>query len=515
MKLKHLKKIRIVVSLLFFACCTVLFLDISHKLAPEFFDATLYLQFIPSFIKFTVVTDIAAVGFVIIILVTLLFGRVYCSTVCPLGTIQDIFSWVTRKFRKKKRYKYKKPHNILRYSILALTAIVFVLGSMLLVNLLDPFSNFGRIFSDLARPVYISANNLLALIFESFDIYFFYFVDVIAADWEILLFPIAVLGVVGWFSIKYGRLYCNSICPVGALLGLISKLSLYKIKFDEKACTSCGACERVCKSECIESNEHELDFSRCVSCFNCFKACPAGGFKYEYSFGKKKEVEKLLVQIDTYRRNLILASTTFTLSTLGIQGEGKAKVPVKKHFPVVPPGSKSVEHFTTNCTACHLCISACPTFVLQPGFLTYGIAGIMQPKMDYAKNFCNYECNVCSNICPSGAILPLTKKQKVSVQMGKARFIKDNCVVFSDGTDCGACAEHCPTKAVKMEPYGKIFQPVINEKTCVGCGACEYICPTKPNKAIYVDGNAVHLKAEAPKFEKLDYKVDYKEDFPF
>jgi formate hydrogenlyase subunit 6/NADH:ubiquinone oxidoreductase subunit I len=194
-------------------------------------------------------------------------------------------------------------------------------------------------------------------------------------------------------------------------------------------------------------------------------------------------------------------------------------IPEKRTSPVSPPGSRSIEHFTSRCTACHLCVSACPSRVLAPSFLDYGVSGMMQPQMDFHAAHCNFDCTVCSNICPSGAILPLTKDQKRQTQMGVAHFVKENCVVYTDNTNCGACSEHCPTKAVHMVPYlnangRKLVIPEVNEKICVGCGGCEHACPTRPYKAIWVDGNPVHKVAEKPIIEELK-QPEPTEDFPF
>jgi ferredoxin len=195
-------------------------------------------------------------------------------------------------------------------------------------------------------------------------------------------------------------------------------------------------------------------------------------------------------------------------------------IPEKITAPVSPPGSGSIAHFTSICTACHLCVSACPSRVLVPSFLQYGLSGMMQPRMDYHAGHCNYDCTVCLNVCPSGAIVPLTPEKKKLTQLGVAKFIKENCVVYTDNTNCGACSEHCPTKAVDMVPYlntasKRLVIPEVNPDICIGCGGCEYACPTKPHKAIYVDGNRVHKLAEQPVEKKIDEKVDYKEDFPF
>jgi ferredoxin len=142
-------------------------------------------------------------------------------------------------------------------------------------------------------------------------------------------------------------------------------------------------------------------------------------------------------------------------------------------YPISPPGSISVDHFSSRCTACHLCISSCPTQVLFPSFLDYGIAGIFQPKMNYTASYCNFDCVICGQVCPTGAILPLDINIKKQVQIGKAYFAKDDCIVVTKKRDCGACSEHCPTKAVKMVPYEqRLVVPEVDDKICIGCGAC-------------------------------------------
>ncbi|MCK9640839.1 MAG: 4Fe-4S dicluster domain-containing protein, partial [Prolixibacteraceae bacterium] len=176
--------------------------------------------------------------------------------------------------------------------------------------------------------------------------------------------------------------------------------------------------------------------------------------------------------------------------------------------------SRSVGRFNKICTGCSLCVSACPTKVLQPSFLQYGMIGMMQPHMNYHKGLCEFDCTLCSDVCPTGAIVPITMDAKHLVQIGQVHFEKKNCIVEVEKTDCGACSEHCPTKAVHMIPYGKLFIPEVDQKICVGCGACEYACPTTPFKAIYVNGNPIHLAAEKPKTEKA--KNALKEgEFPF
>jgi formate hydrogenlyase subunit 6/NADH:ubiquinone oxidoreductase subunit I len=195
-------------------------------------------------------------------------------------------------------------------------------------------------------------------------------------------------------------------------------------------------------------------------------------------------------------------------------------IPERKSCPVSPPGSESIARFTSLCTACHLCVSLCPSQVLAPSFLGYGLSGMMQPQLDFRTSHCNFDCTICSGVCPSGALVPLAKETKKQTQLGVAKFIKENCVVYTDNTNCGACSEHCPTKAVRMVPYlnatgRKLVIPEINGAVCVGCGGCEHACPTIPYKAIYVEGNPVHKFAEKPVETKLMQQPETGEDFPF
>ena len=136
--------------------------------------------------------------------------------------------------------------------------------------------------------------------------------------------------------------------------------------------------------------------------------------------------------------------------------------------------------------------------------------------MNYAAGYCTYDCVRCTQVCPSGALLPLDVATKKEVQLGKSIFVKDDCIVITKKKDCGACSEHCPTKAVKMIPYEeKLMLPEVNNEICVGCGACEHACPTTPRKAIYVVANAVHQKAKKPPVEKLENPLETQKDFPF
>jgi ferredoxin len=184
--------------------------------------------------------------------------------------------------------------------------------------------------------------------------------------------------------------------------------------------------------------------------------------------------------------------------------------------PVTPPGSVSLTHFTQSCSACHLCVSACPTKVITPSLLEYGIGGLLQPLMNYPNSFCEYECNVCGQVCPTGAILPLPLEDKKITQIGTVDLLKDKCVVYVDNNNCGACVEVCPTKTISFIDKGNILYPVVDTKYCIGCGACSKACPTTP-KSIVVRTNTVHKKAA--KYITTEVPVQPKntpqKDFPF
>lgn len=513
---KHLKAIRLVVSLLFLTALTFIFIDFREIIPPGWVHRIHGLQFIPSVINFIAVLSFSAAGFIFILVVTLLFGRVYCSWLCPLGILQDVFTFFSRKFSIRKRFKYTRPQHAFRYGFLILSLVSLLFGSLISIYLLDPYSNFGRIFSGLVRPAMMGINNMLAGIFEGWNWFFLYKVDHKGFEWREAAFPVAMLALVLWLSLRHGRLFCNTVCPVGTFLGILSRVSFFRIRMDKVSCTQCGKCSAVCKSSCINIKDMEVDFSRCVACYNCLTVCPSVSINYRSALQERKAVLP-----EPAKREFLSKSWIYLLAVAGLSGRSMHRygrsdepVPVMKKYPVSPPGSGSLERFNDYCTACHLCVTACPSQVLQPSFLEYGFAAMLQPHLDFSAGFCEYECKKCGDVCPTGAILPLTVEDKKLTQTGIVHFIIGNCIVYTDETSCGSCSEHCPTQAVRMVPWKNgLTIPETHPSTCIGCGACEHVCPAKPYKAIYVDGNPVHQVAKSPEFDELEDTGA--EEFPF
>jgi len=519
--LQSLKKIRVVVSLLFFFLLSFLFVDLWNVVPVPVSNVLVSIQLVPSITKTLTLLTATSFGLLFVVLLTLLFGRVYCSSICPLGTLQDLVIRVAGRNRKHRWFRYSGAPVALHYAILAVVAIAFLGGSTLLLNLVEPFSNHGRIFSTLVSPIVVLLNNAVAWLLGQFGTYSLPTLAIRSVVIGVTFLPLAFLAVVVYLSYNYGRLFCNSLCPAGALLAILSRVSLFKIVIDEETCTECKLCEKVCKARCIQADTKRLDFDACVSCFNCIDVCPSVGLKYEALW--KNKISPKPAEVDTGRRTFMNAAVTSLLAAVvpGSTSQDTTAASAlsfdeSRRHPIAPPGAISIEHFSSLCTACHLCVTVCPTQVLYPSLLEYGVAGILQPKMNYAASYCNYDCILCTEICPSGAILPVTAAAKKEIQIGKSVFVKEDCVVVSKKKACAACAEHCPTKAVRMVPYeGNLMIPELNNEICVGCGACEYPCPTEPRRAIYVVANSVHQKAKRPKVERLEEAVDKSKEFPF
>ncbi len=500
-----LKKLRVVLAALSFLLITLVFLDFTGTI-HLWFGWLAKVQLIPAILA----VNVAVI--VILVLLTLIFGRIYCSVICPLGILQDGVSRISRRRKKKKNsFRYSKAQTWLRYSVLVLFIAMLVAGISIIVSLLDPYAAYGRIGSNIFAPLYRLGNNLLALLAERIDSYALYSTDVWIKSWLSLGIAAATLLVVAILAWRNGRTYCNTICPVGTALGFLSRLSLFRPTFDTDKCTKCGLCERNCKASCIDSKSMAIDQSRCVTCFSCIEKCKFGAMSYApRKFGSKKNepiAQNVTAEMEdkksvSRRSFLAITSTLVAASTVkaqqlqvdgGLADIEDKKVPDRK-TPIVPPGAQSLRNMRQHCTACQLCISACPNHILRP---SSKLATLMQPEMTYEGGYCRPECTECTQVCPTGAIQRITAAEKSAISIGRAVWIKDNCVVNTDNLPCTACERHCPTKAIMLiardpEDEKSLKIPTVNNEVCIGCGACEYHCPARPFSAIYVEGNVSH-----------------------
>jgi polyferredoxin len=510
----NLVKIRIAISLLIFTLFLFLFL-VGEKISVFLSAILLPFQFVPALIRILVQPEILfVIGLITILIITLIFGRVYCSFLCPLGMLQDSFIALSFKNGLLRKHTFQKPYNWLRYSILGLTLVTIGIGSMSLINLLDPYSLSGRIIAELGKPILSWIYNAGVSLLKYLNIYPFS----IGTPYLPLSILAATFGgfiLVLIMAAKSGRLYCNTICPVGTLLGLISRISIFKFVIDQTKCNECDRCERVCKAGCIDPQNATIDQSRCINCFNCLEACPQSVIRYRPFSGKLRQSGWSPARRGFLVGTLAAAGSVFLTFNSNIRSFFDI-AHAKERLPITPPGSLSIVHFTQACTACHLCVSVCPTNVITPSFLEYGITGLMQPLMNYQKSSCDYECNICGKVCPTGAILSLPLEEKKMTQIGEVELIKEKCIPYVNKENCGACGEVCPTHTISFVDKNNILYPETDNRYCIGCGACEKACPTTP-KSIVVRSNSIHKKAvqyiaavKPPQPKKAASK-----DFPF
>ncbi len=499
-----LKRVRQTLAVLVFVPITLLFLDFTGTL-HAWFSCLAEIQFIPAILAHNLILVGAVVA------LTLLFGRIYCSVICPLGVFQDLVArWGKRG--KKMPYRYTKAKSILRYTVLALFVAMFVVGFSAIVSLLDPYAAYGRIANTLLQPIWILGNNALAYVAERVDSYQFYSVDVWVKSSAALGVAVATLAVLVALAWRNGRLYCNSICPVGTILGAVARLSIFGVKIDKTKCNKCGLCAAKCKSMCIDSDNYSIDKSRCVSCMNCIDICRKGAVSFGSSFSSDKsettkpQTSMNFVENDSVARRgfiataLVLGATALKAQVLPKSVEmkvdgGLADIeeritnPRRKN-PIAPPGAVAIKRLQKHCTACQLCVSACPNGVLKP---SSKLENFMQPELSFNKGYCRSECVRCSEVCPSNAISPIDTAQKSATQIGYAVWHPRNCNAAKGTEPCDVCARRCPTKAITMADMGFSHPtPIIDTERCIGCGACEYLCSSRPVSAIYVEGYNRH-----------------------
>lgn len=475
-----LRKIRIILAAVVFVGITLLL----NGIGRGWWDWTAKLQLLPSTLRLIGSATLGNIAVVLgLLLLTLLVGRIYCSVICPLGVFQDIVIWLRRTLAKfikplRKRFKFNKESRWVRYPVAALVIGCIIADLQLVVALIDPYSAYGRMISSVTGSV--PAALLIAAIVT-----------------------LVVIFLCAWI---WGRAWCNTICPVGTILGTVSRYQIFGVRVNEDKCAKCGTCVRTCKASCIEDGTIKIDYSRCVDCFDCIDSCKKGAI----SFGPTKKTPGQVGHngqsavgndaVDKGKRNFIatgalLIGTGIAASAQNMKVDGgladvEPKTARERNPLLVPPGAGSVDNFYDKCTACQLCVQNCPNGVLRP---STDLEHFLQPQMGYEKGFCRPECTACSEVCPSGPIVKVNRDAKTLIRIGTAVVNPYTCLAASGEESCGNCERHCPTGAISMIESDGIRRPVVAEEQCIGCGNCEYLCPVRPESAISVKGLQTHI----------------------
>ncbi len=359
----------------------------------------------------------AAVLLAALLIISLLFGRIYCSMLCPLGLYQEFLMLL---FRRRVPVQKNRPY---KYFLAAVVFSALIGGTAFLVRLIDPYTLFGSA----ASGAWLGLGVLLAL------------------------------AVLVWFR---GRLFCSNICPVGVVLGLISKHALKQIYIEKDKCVSCGLCAAKCPTGSIDFKNKTVDNETCIKCFKCLGGCRRGGIHYG-----SKPSEK--IAFNPARRRLLVSGAVVAVLALAVKGgvELGKTIAAKVKKVILPAGAGNAEDFANRCLNCNLCVQNCPMKILKKADGDYPAVHV-----DYTNGFCDYDCNRCSAICPSGAIKRLTLAEKQKTQIGLAVINEEVCI------KCGLCVMKCPRQAISRED-GSF--PLVDAGGCIGCGACKAACPVK------------------------------------
>ena len=466
---KVLRGLRCIAAAATLAAFSALFLGVSGAFA-KWLAALAKLEFAPALIA----GDLAVAGGILVM--TLLFGRLYCGVCCPLGALQDLAFLLAP--HKAQAAKCARTRSLARHAVLAAVLAAGLCG--LGWAWLEPYGLFGRIVSSatLGMPAWAVAAQL---------------------GLGAAIFALAV-----W----RGRVWCNWVCPVGTLLGALSKAAPLGLKIDPAKCVACRKCERSCRAGAIsiagKGEGGKIDPSLCVQCRDCSASCPVAAIvprarRIPAPQTAKPDGPK---PDSLTRREFIVGAAASAGAALAARAAdektvdgGLADIAApgidERNAPLKPAGAKSLRNFREKCVACQLCVKVCPNRVLRPSMRP---GDFMQPEMAFDKGFCPPDCTRCASVCPAGAIAPLSAAAKLHTHIGQAVWHAERCLAATEGVNCTACFRHCPAKAIaRVDGGGGALIPVVDAFKCIGCGACEHVCPARPMPAMTVKAFERHL----------------------
>ncbi len=485
-KLLTLQNIRRIYSVFFFALF-VLLIAVTDFRNMKGYEVSLFLELDPlvsllSFLTSWTVYKGLALSLLIIV-GTLLFGRFFCSFICPMGSLNQ---WVSHFFNRRRPaddYQINAYRKIYRFKYYVLTALIVLAAfGSLQIGLLDPIATITRTFAISLVPALSLGTGGLYLKQPVFY-----------GGIGIALLFLAVL-----FANRFlTRFWCRVLCPLGALLGLFSGFSLLRIRRDVEKCTDCQKCLRTCHGGCDPHTE--LRVHECHVCMNCIEDCPEDAIHY----GFPTAASSVHAPLDVNRRRIletgVAGALLFPMMRSSVTAETTPQPGV-----IRPPGSIAEPEFRRRCIKCGECMRVCPTNVIQPALLEAGLEGLWTPILLNKIGYCEFHCVLCSQVCPTGAIVPVTVEEKVGkpphdkpLFIGTAFFDRGRCLPWAMNIECIVCEEVCPTspKAIWFETEtiklrdGKTRQlkrPHLDTKLCVGCGICENKCPVQDKAAVRV-----------------------------
>ena len=438
----------------------------------------------------------------VIILFTPFVGRFFCSWICPLGTTLDVTDRIIKTPSNKISNKWDKLR-YLKFGIL-IFAVILAVFSINVWGYLDPLSIMNRVFTVLLYPVFtlFTENGFLQLsnisIVEDISYWGYdFFKEIIMPEEQSYLQQIFWIGLFFILILAAEKLskrfWCRYLCPAGAWLGFLSQFRLYE-RIVGPECPQCNLCHIECKMNAIpEGDVSQTNKVECIECFNCGAVCPSKFDAITYRWRWKPYHSKV-----DYDRRKFLTTSAASVTALGLLSIGLKNKNVK-HKLIRPPGSLSEEEFLNKCIKCMECVRICQSNgrCLQPDSIHDDVLQLWAPIAVMREGYCEYNCNLCGEVCPTEAIVPLALEEKKKTPMGLAYFDKNLCIPFAQNKDCIVCEEHCPTpdKAIKFEikdviqPDGsikKVKYPYVIRELCIGCGICEHKCPLPGKPGIFV-----------------------------